>query len=126
MPWVWMSRSRIPAARMVARSFSVFVLLAATACVAVDDFAWVPTVMLASSGGVLNDSAILTRTSGVLAISAMLAVGACCARATAGCIITAANAAAPKYLPIVTKLSLKGSRPESHVVRSYGFAIEEY
>jgi hypothetical protein len=32
--------------------------------------------MLASSGGVLKDSAIVTRTSGVLAISAMLAVGA--------------------------------------------------
>ncbi len=71
-----MSRSRIPAARIVASSFSVFTLFAATAAVAVDALAWVPTVMLASSGGVLSDSEILTRTSGVVAISAMLAVGA--------------------------------------------------
>ena len=44
----------------------------------------VPTVMVASSGGVLSDSAMLTRTRGVLAISEMLAVGACCAETIAG------------------------------------------
>ena len=67
----------MPAARIVASSFSVLTLLTATASVAVEALAWVPTVMLASSGGVLSDSAMLTRTSGVFAISAMLAVGAC-------------------------------------------------
>jgi hypothetical protein len=35
---------------------------------------------------------MLTRTSGVLAISAMLAVGACCASAKPGCINAAENA----------------------------------
>jgi hypothetical protein len=66
---------------MAARSFSVFTLLAATAAVAVGAVDRVPTVMVASSGGVLSDSAMLTRISGVLAISAMLAVGAGWARA---------------------------------------------
>src|SRR4051794_41398889 len=66
----------MPAARTAARSFSVFTLLAATAAVAVGAFACVATVMVASSGGVLRDSATLTRTSGVFAMSAILAGGA--------------------------------------------------
>jgi hypothetical protein len=37
--------------------------------------------MLASSGGVLNVSEILTRTNGLAAISAMLEAGNCCATA---------------------------------------------
>jgi recombinational DNA repair ATPase RecF len=63
--------------------------------------------MLASSGGVRSDSAILTRTSGVTAISEMLAVGACCANAAADCINTAAKAANFNDLPSLTKLSPK-------------------
>jgi hypothetical protein len=82
-------------------------LLVATASVAIDALACVPTVMLASSGGVLKDSVVLTRTSGVLAISEMLAVGACCAKAIPDCINTADKATTFKDLPIATKLSLK-------------------
>jgi hypothetical protein len=50
--------------------------------------------MLASSGGVLKDSAMLTRTNGVLAISEMLAVGACCASAAPDCTRAADKATA--------------------------------
>src|SRR5690348_83621 len=123
MPWVWISRSRMPAARMAASSFSVFTLLAATAAVAVGALACVPTVMLASSGGVLNDSAMLTRTSGVVAISAMLAVGACWAAATAGKVSDADKAiAALTYLaPMNCPLDFAGRitrvGPETPVVR---------
>src|SRR3954451_21572326 len=100
----------MPAARMAARSFSVFSLLAATAAVAVGAFACVATLMVASSGGVLRDSATLTRTSGVFAISAMLAVGAACARAAAGTISTADKRAALHDLLNTTKLSLTLTR----------------
>jgi hypothetical protein len=59
---------------------------------------------------------MLTRTSGVLAISEMLAVGACCAKAAADCIITAEQAATFKNLPIPTKPSLEmaGPSPSHH------------
>lgn len=48
----------------------------------------------------------MTRTSGVLAISEMLAVGACWANATPGCITTADKATIFKDLRIVTNISL--------------------
>ena len=41
---------------------------------------------------------MLTRTSGVVAISEMLAVGACCARAATGCVTIADKAMIPKEL----------------------------
>ena len=50
---------------------------------------------------------MLTRTKGVLAISAMLAVGPCCAKATPDSIITAEKAATFNDFPNATQLSLK-------------------
>ena len=71
----------MPAARIAASRRSVFVLLNATAALAVGALACVPTVRLASSGGVRRLSAMFTRTSGVAAISPMLVVGKDCADA---------------------------------------------
>src|SRR5580765_4408582 len=96
----------MPDARIATSSFSVFTLFAATAAVAVGAFAWVETVIVASSGGVRSDSAILTRTSGVFAISPMLAIGAGWASATPGTIITAEKTTIFKDLPNATKFSL--------------------
>jgi hypothetical protein len=83
--------------------------------------------MLASSGGVLKDSAILTRTSGVLAISEMLAVGACWARAIEAWPTAAAAANVTQYFRMFMRNSSAGKEmPPDLKTREFGNSFERF